>query len=525
MIALSQVRPDSRELLEKATYYEDLATGTLRCVRQSAMAYALLSVIPWELATNGSGEKRIAPLWASSVLEEASTADHILSFPCRTFIGHRHSQETLARYFAGNYPNSSAQIAPEAGLFAILLQCFMPFLPGTIVEVSPGSLVNERVLSGPLVTEKFKNGTSADDQAIGADEQQALQEMREALETAETEATEKDTSLRERGLKAFFDEEMADLADDLTSFRFLAFYGIPKVKFALDFFFYIVYVVQNTFIAINLRQVDATCVNALGEPCTNEDVGYTTVASISVNEYLFWFWCLAKAVGEVDNIKSFDKVGLAEYATALHQTASSIATPRLCYRCALPHASLMPFLQVHRRYVEPTGHSLLLDHGSHRPLADLVQQLSRATHTGRGRHRHAHAHGAAGRLVLTPAGLELLPHPPLPLVLQVHWRACARRQLHDGTQRTPWLRTPLVVLRNMLLLPTHAIPPQGDVAVFATLLFLITIGFGFAFFTLLPTRVAAAPGAEFFLGSHPLWDSWWGLFGDYDRGTIYEQGV
>ena len=112
MIALSQVRPDSRELLEKATYYEDLATGTLRCVRQSAMAYALLSVIPWELATNGSGEKRIAPLWASSVLEEASTADHILSFPCRTFIGHRHSQETLARYFAGNYPNSSAQIAP-----------------------------------------------------------------------------------------------------------------------------------------------------------------------------------------------------------------------------------------------------------------------------------------------------------------------------------------------------------------------------------------------------------------------------
>ena len=84
----------------------------------------------------------------------------------------------------------------------------------------------------------------------------------------------------------------------------------------LDFFFYIVYVVQNTFIATNLRQVDATCVNALGEPCTNEDDGYTTVAAISVNEYIFWFWCLAKALGEVDNIKSFDKVGLAEYAAA-----------------------------------------------------------------------------------------------------------------------------------------------------------------------------------------------------------------
>ena len=75
------------------------------------------------------------------------------------------------------------------------------------------------------------------------------------------------------------------------------------------------------------------------------------------------------------------------------------------------------------------------------------------------------------------------------------------------------------------MLTSRTQPSQVDVAVFATLLFLITIGFGFAFFTLLPTRVAAAPGAEFFLGSHPLWDSWWGLFGDYDRGTIYAQGA
>ena len=98
-----------------------------------------------------------------------------------------------------------------------------------------------------------------------------------------------------------------------------------QVKFVLDFFFYIVYVVQNTFIAINLRQVDPDCVNALTrEPCTIEDEGYTTVANVSLNEYLFWFWCLAKAMGEVDNIKSFDKVGLAECAAT-----ARISNPRL----------------------------------------------------------------------------------------------------------------------------------------------------------------------------------------------------
>ena len=105
-LARSQCRPDRRELLEKATYYEDLATETLRCVRSSAVAYALLSVIPWELCSapkkgDGEPDKHVVPLWASSVLDEASTADGLRSFPCRHFIGHRHSQETPRSLLCG----------------------------------------------------------------------------------------------------------------------------------------------------------------------------------------------------------------------------------------------------------------------------------------------------------------------------------------------------------------------------------------------------------------------------------------
>ncbi len=61
-----------------------------------------------------------------------------------------------------------------------------------------------------------------------------------------------------------------------------------------------------------------------------------------------------------------------------------------------------------------------------------------------------------------------------------------------------------------------------DVGVFATLLFLITIGFGFAFAVLQP-QLASENRFGFVLGAHPFWLAWWGLFGEFDLDTIYEQ--
>lgn len=59
-----------------------------------------------------------------------------------------------------------------------------------------------------------------------------------------------------------------------------------------------------------------------------------------------------------------------------------------------------------------------------------------------------------------------------------------------------------------------------DVGVFATLLFLITVGFGFAFVVLLPTDEADDTPWRI-MGSHPVWSTWWGLFEDYDRLGMY----
>ena len=98
--------------------YESMASSTLREVRSPAVAYALLCLMPWELATKkplsdeekqtGEGgsvrdHKRLVLMREASVLEEASSNDNMMSFPCREFISERHCQETLSRIFAGHH--------------------------------------------------------------------------------------------------------------------------------------------------------------------------------------------------------------------------------------------------------------------------------------------------------------------------------------------------------------------------------------------------------------------------------------
>ena len=122
-------------------------------------------------------------------------------------------------------------------------------------------------LSFTFISSKLESDAKDHARAMVADTEDDYLTEREALETADTEAREKAQALKESGLLAFFDDEVADLRDDITSFRFIAFYNIPKVKFVTDFFFYIVYVVQATYIAINLRRVDPACVNWQRLPC------------------------------------------------------------------------------------------------------------------------------------------------------------------------------------------------------------------------------------------------------------------
>lgn len=153
-------------------------------------------------------------------------------------------------------------------------------MPGTIVEVSPGNLTNLNRLQGAKTNKRF---AGSEENAVGADEQQALQEVKEALDSEQYDRAQK-KNVKESGLLSFFDDELFDLKEDLTSFRFLAFYNIPKVKFAVDFAFYLIYVVQLTFLAVNLRFVNPDCTTPLNTSCTNADVGYLAVAEIGWNE-------------------------------------------------------------------------------------------------------------------------------------------------------------------------------------------------------------------------------------------------
>ncbi len=223
------------------------------------------------------------------------------------FVSHRHAQETLDKFFAGNYPDSSAQIPPGSSLLGIIVQALLPFLPGLIIEVDGVGLRN--------VTVEI---ASAEEEAVEDDEQQALREVQEIIDAAHDKAHDKartHSNLQNLfAISAFLEDEVTDIKADLSSFRFLAFYNVPKVKFAIDFAFYIGYVVQLTILATSLRTVDTSCGLTLNTTCDATVAGYLAVdAQIGWNEILFWVWGLARFVGEIDNLKSFDSDGWSEY--------------------------------------------------------------------------------------------------------------------------------------------------------------------------------------------------------------------
>merc|ERR1719197_494032 len=72
------------------------------------------------------------------------------------FISHRHCQYVLDAYFAGDDPGSQARISQTASVTAIMLQCVLPFLPGTVVEVMPVLQEDNVPLAGPAVDSDYK---------------------------------------------------------------------------------------------------------------------------------------------------------------------------------------------------------------------------------------------------------------------------------------------------------------------------------------------------------------------------------
>lgn len=199
--------PTSVRLLLPAIFrYENLALDLLDSIRESTDAVPLISLIEWVYVDSERGGAKRRLLWDSSPLESAAEEDGLLSMPCRRFIAHRHSQFLIDAHFHGDYPGSFAQIPNGSSLLLIVIQAFLPFLPGTVVEVSPTNKDNHVARSGPSVKKDRKRDEGVGGRALDPDLIDAVEALNPNKDLIELMG-------------------IADLISDLTSYRFLYFYG------------------------------------------------------------------------------------------------------------------------------------------------------------------------------------------------------------------------------------------------------------------------------------------------------------
>jgi len=87
---------------------------------------------------------------------------------------------------------------------------------------------------------------------------------------------------------------LLDVRDDVISLRFLLFFTVPKVKFAMHFASHLAYcVVFSSFILVDTPGV--------------------LVPSIKMREVVLWLWALTRFIDEITEIGSFDGKGLYQY--------------------------------------------------------------------------------------------------------------------------------------------------------------------------------------------------------------------
>jgi len=217
------------------------------------------------------------------------------------FVAHRHSQYTLDKYFAGDYPGSKARIRHSATLIGIAIQALLPFIPGTVVEVMPVVEKKNAKLHGAEVEKEYQSQLG--DGEMDPDLIDAIDAIAHAGAAVAAEQAE--------ALEGTFD----DMVRDLSSWRWLHFYSVPKVKFTLHLCFYpspnpnpnpipiqvkftvhfCCYVAYMFYAAFVLMRQDS----AEGE--------------ISGYEIFFWVWALSRQAGEVYELDDFSFGGVRMY--------------------------------------------------------------------------------------------------------------------------------------------------------------------------------------------------------------------
>ncbi|KAL1512225.1 hypothetical protein AB1Y20_005487 [Prymnesium parvum] len=201
---------DSEDLLQQAEEYERWAISVLDQASGASDAVDVLTLVACRRIGRG-----IEPLWAGSVMDEATKAD----FPCRHFVSHKHCQHLLDLYFAGGYKGSSGAISHDASLACVCLESVLRI-------VSLGCLPHYFCKLKTVHSIPASNDSDDDDSGDEWDE--------DYFEKAEDQET---LTWTNKGFTRLLEWWLA---------RFLAFWRVPKVHFCLHSASFLLYILLFT---------------------------------------------------------------------------------------------------------------------------------------------------------------------------------------------------------------------------------------------------------------------------------------
>lgn len=248
---------------------------------------------------------------------------------------------------------------------------------------------------------------------------------------------------------------LSDIWQDLTSMRFATFYNVPKVKFALHFASHIAFMAMLTILLL-----------------VKYDDTYMTI-----DEFIFWGWTATRAVGEINEIDSFDYKGLRAYGRDVWNQMDML-TSGLVVATAIV------------RFISTGGTFIIVD------------EVTATDSTG-----------GDSALVLNPSQTAFEQAPLL---------AATARNMYAFLVILVYLRV-LQYMRYFKSLGLISIVISGivdDVGTFAVIQLTLALAFGVAFAVLQPGPMAAY--ATYNVLS-PMFISFWALFGDFSKETAVLQ--
>ncbi|KAL1519033.1 hypothetical protein AB1Y20_003301 [Prymnesium parvum] len=320
MASDDKMASDATELAENSAYFEQWALDLLDEMEEDDAHNSLLIIR--SSAKEGSNGSRPL-LWAASALDSASTDDGVTSVPCKRVVGHKHAGSIVEDVFVGDYPNSYAMISQNASWVAILLQCVFFFLPNFFCNVEPPTWPT-RVSKARRKEGEASESSSRRGEQLGEDEEP------ENWAICEQQRRERNK------LKGMVD----DVVDDYTSFRFLSFFGVPKVKFLCHVLVFLLYTYLPVHFLISY-EVEAGGITSYEHP-------FSLPRHISGWEIVFWVWSFGYFIGELEQVEVLmPPRPLLESSLSLSAATSRIAEGfRLHFRVMWNTISLIASLLV-----------------------------------------------------------------------------------------------------------------------------------------------------------------------------------